>query len=330
MTQRLDWIDIAKGFAITLVVIGHTGRGLSRAGLPDDPGILGLIDAAIYAFHMPLFFILSGITFGMRPPANIQPALLQRVWRLFYAMVIWTYVFLAMRALAGSHSNSGGTWQDMLVWPLPPFQHLWFLWALLVITVVCALLRFALRPILSDLAFWACLLGASVIAFFTIDLSGRLSLLFTDALNYSMAFVIGALFAVSPVFRIVPAWPVAALGGLAFAAALWVGVFVGLPGFKVVSGSVISLCLLVPLISLSARFGQAGWLRGLAYLGMLSLPIYVMHTMFSGALRIGLVQAGITDLALHLFLGVAIGILGPLAAYRAARRLGWLRLVGLA
>lgn len=48
--SRLEWVDLAKGFGIILVVIGHTT-------LPIE------IRKWIYSFHMPLFFYLSGYFF---------------------------------------------------------------------------------------------------------------------------------------------------------------------------------------------------------------------------------------------------------------------------
>lgn len=47
--KRLEWVDIAKGIAIILMVVGHEVIN------PD-------IRAVIFSFHMPLFFILSGYT----------------------------------------------------------------------------------------------------------------------------------------------------------------------------------------------------------------------------------------------------------------------------
>ena len=56
--KRIEWVDIAKGIAILLVIIGHTVKfgSLSRN--------------IIFSFHMPLFFILSGYTF--RPATNAK------------------------------------------------------------------------------------------------------------------------------------------------------------------------------------------------------------------------------------------------------------------
>lgn len=50
MRKRIEWLDIAKGICILLVVLEHE--------LTWDEGLRYLI----YAFHIPMFFILSGMT----------------------------------------------------------------------------------------------------------------------------------------------------------------------------------------------------------------------------------------------------------------------------
>jgi acyltransferase len=52
--ERLVWVDVAKGIGIALVVLGHA------PGLGDGTRTL------IYAFHMPLFFLLSGLLASAR------------------------------------------------------------------------------------------------------------------------------------------------------------------------------------------------------------------------------------------------------------------------
>lgn len=47
---RVKWIDYAKGITMLLVIIGHT--------ISDD-----LIRGMIFSFHMPLFFMLSCVTY---------------------------------------------------------------------------------------------------------------------------------------------------------------------------------------------------------------------------------------------------------------------------
>ncbi|WP_029576917.1 acyltransferase family protein [Bifidobacterium thermacidophilum] len=63
MKKRIEWIDIAKGIGITLVSFGHLRNGDGQSvWLPALDSLI----AAIYLFHMPLFFLLGGITFSMR------------------------------------------------------------------------------------------------------------------------------------------------------------------------------------------------------------------------------------------------------------------------
>ncbi len=52
---RVEWIDTAKALGIILVVLGHTY---------DIPHWLYCL---IYGFHMPLFFLLSGLTYRYDP-----------------------------------------------------------------------------------------------------------------------------------------------------------------------------------------------------------------------------------------------------------------------
>ena len=49
---RIEWIDAAKAIGVFLVFWGHILYGGSNLG--------GVINRAIYSFHMPMFFILSG------------------------------------------------------------------------------------------------------------------------------------------------------------------------------------------------------------------------------------------------------------------------------
>ncbi|WP_092061921.1 acyltransferase family protein [Poseidonocella pacifica] len=57
--RRLEWIDATKGAMIILVVVGHTWRGLWGANLLS-PNLFAAVDMRIYAFHMPVFFAVSG------------------------------------------------------------------------------------------------------------------------------------------------------------------------------------------------------------------------------------------------------------------------------
>lgn len=50
MSNRITWIDVARGVAMIAIVFGHTVN-------------MGPWKVWVYSFHVPLFFILSGMTF---------------------------------------------------------------------------------------------------------------------------------------------------------------------------------------------------------------------------------------------------------------------------
>lgn len=330
MRQRLVWIDIAKGVGIIFVVVGHAGRGILNAGIADESGILPIIDRAIYAFHMPFFFILAGITFGLSPPVNIKHDLWRKLWRLFYTLVIWTYAFLAMRALAGKSANVDGSWFDLLVFPLPPFAHFWFLWALLINTAIWTALRLIFLPYMSELYFWIAAVIVSIMFNFAAALPNQMIPIFGPAINYSFAFTIGALIMVSPARNIVPSRNLAFSGIITFAAGIWAIIFFEPNTYNVTIGTVLALTLIAPMILISKNYGDTMWGRTSAFLGTISMAIYVMHTMFSASFRILLLELGVDYLVVHLALGIMAGVCGPLIVYLFVRRLGALRITGLA
>lgn len=134
--SRLDWLDSAKGVAISLVVFGHALRGIERAGVIDFHGVWGRIDRVIYSFHMPMFFLISGFVFWSALARPAGAFLRSRVTRLLWPLALWTWIFFAARMLAGSAANtsladSGG----FPVFPLPPREHFWFLWGLFLVSV---------------------------------------------------------------------------------------------------------------------------------------------------------------------------------------------------
>lgn len=63
--QRLDWLDLLKGFAIFLMVMGHFLAWTFPPGV--NRGVFPLfVRDFIYSFHMPLFFFVSGFLVDLK------------------------------------------------------------------------------------------------------------------------------------------------------------------------------------------------------------------------------------------------------------------------
>ena len=87
MAQRLTGFDVVKAVAILLVIIGHVWRGLHTAGMIPDQALFAQVDRAIYLFHMPVFFFLSGLFFSARRP--LLDFLRNRAVLLLWPMILW-------------------------------------------------------------------------------------------------------------------------------------------------------------------------------------------------------------------------------------------------
>jgi len=94
-TDRIEYIDVAKGILIVLVVIGHLtnfGHILSYA-----------LKAIITTFHMPAFFIITGI---LTKPEHLQDISLKRHLSKKAFRLLIPYVFFEL---------TGGLWQMLIM-----------------------------------------------------------------------------------------------------------------------------------------------------------------------------------------------------------------------
>ncbi len=84
--QRYCYIDIAKGLGILLVVWGHIM-------------LTGFTHQFIYAFHMPLFFMLSGMMFQRNKYKNLFDFIRKRAKRLLLPYLVYSVVTWVIWAL---------------------------------------------------------------------------------------------------------------------------------------------------------------------------------------------------------------------------------------
>lgn len=307
--KRETWPDMAKGIGIILVVIGHVWRGLAEAGIPMNEAVFQAVDRGIYLFHMPLFFFISGWFFpNVLRHGTAGEQLWRPVSRLLYPMVIWTYLFALVKLAAGEAANDPVSAMDLLRWPLPPYLHLWFLWALFVLQVgVFALCRLPER--------WAkagtgLLFVASVVMFLCVARAENV--LWRGTLFGAPFFLLGMLwgrFGGWPQGRLATGF---ALFGFV-AAQVWIGTLPDLPPVTYLCGAmacIIAVLTLARASFLSARRRHSqNWLT---VLGRASMTIFLTHTIFAASVRIGLMKAGVTDIGVHLVMGAVLGLMLPL------------------
>ena len=132
MGKRIEYIDAAKAIGILLVILGH-----------NFTNTIPYLGAAIYSFHMPLFFIISGMflkPIGFKDgvvkygKAYLKPYFITCLLMLLATFILYIFrvvdygeIFLGLKRIAfGSGSNE----TNALFHDYPIVGPIWFLLAL--------------------------------------------------------------------------------------------------------------------------------------------------------------------------------------------------------
>lgn len=175
MTKRCYYLDLAKVIATFLVILGH---------LYSEDSTLRLY---LYSFHMPLFFLVSGVFHKVTGRIN---------WKLYVKTLLWpTLVCIILHTLTGlifSHFslNSIHSYLNSFFVDLPLGRHkeiFWFIFALLWCKVFMDLWFIIRRPILFA-TLWLLLLMVPIL------LNARLPFEMTQGLMAFPFYFIGSRF----------------------------------------------------------------------------------------------------------------------------------------
>lgn len=124
-SHRIAYLDIAKGIGILLVILGHNSLKATLVGM----------ERFIFSFHMPFFFLLSGMLFKADYPllvlckrrfSTLIRPFLASIFLLYSVYLFYTEktVMTILRRLVRSMYASGNYLEWAQLWFLP---HLFFL-----------------------------------------------------------------------------------------------------------------------------------------------------------------------------------------------------------
>ena len=134
MKQRIEYLDIAKGILILLMLVGHVW---------DD----GPVHRFIYAFHMPAFFLISGLLFRFSS-AGQQPlwrVILRKAKALLVPYLCFELYGILVQVLTeGAYLNIKGYLFQLLTFTLTNGP-LWFLIVLFVSEVLFLCMQCVLK-----------------------------------------------------------------------------------------------------------------------------------------------------------------------------------------
>lgn len=144
--ERNRWLDIVKGLTIFLMILGHciqNGNGVayisSQAFWSDKVTIF------IYSFHMPLFMLISGyfLHYSLKKRPLVK-ALRNKINYLLYPIIIFNLY---------NYIIGNTTYIDNLFYIIinlndlafKIFDGYWFLWAVLIFSILVTLVHFLLK-----------------------------------------------------------------------------------------------------------------------------------------------------------------------------------------
>lgn len=312
--NRSTWIDAAKGAGILLIFLGHIWSTVTPSA----------VYVWIYAFHVPLFFFVSGLT--LKPGAGPLGALAGKKIRTLVVPYLWYaflgYAFYTAGYFLAQHQGIRVEQFDYGLWP--PLAGIffgtigegrlingpvWFLMALFWTFMIGYLINTLIRqPVLQWLAVLALTaLGLGLAERVTLPFSGvaaLIALVFLQA-GYSLRSQIDRLSTSATGVR----WAVAAV---LFAVTLFsqVNGFVrfgeGIVGNPLWLMLFAFAGLLMVILVLQLVENRVGWL---AFVGRYSLEIMLIHMLIIKSVKVlmsGMLKLSITQIDNDLGLGLVV------------------------
>lgn len=280
---QLDWVDVAKGICIVLVVLMHATHGVEKA-----VGTTTWIDPFIAwarPFRLPDFFLISGLFLASRIKLPWRTYLDSRVLHFVYFYVLWMHVLLAIKA-AGiiSEQGIGGFAEIYLQSFIRPYGPIWFIYLLGVYCVATKLLQPVAKPLVMASAVVMHCLWPETGIFVLDEFANRFVFFYTGyALSQLIFGIAGRLGSIpTPVaLGVLAVWAVANQWGVASGWAAVKGVDLVYSGVGIAAVIAASVLLV----------GTAGG-HVLAFCGSRTIAIYLAFTIFMGASRVVLLKLG--------------------------------------
>jgi fucose 4-O-acetylase-like acetyltransferase len=326
--DRLAWLDYAKAIGIILVVFGHASRSIGRTDGLVWSDTLQSLDTVIYAFHMPLFFLVAGYAAGLQRALDSSSFLKSLFWGVAIPYAVWSAVWIGLKVLLPDAANVPLDISALgnILWQ--PVEHFWFLYHLFFIRIGWYLAKRAggsgdavpIGLVLATAAASAVLMTARP----DLDwVAGFLKNFAIYGIGLAWLPMLLKQWGNSPPVRLITLGGALCLWGIAIggsAGAIWPAIGGAL--------AVVGIAKALPQPS------TMGW-RTFAFLGEASLAIYVMHLIAGAGVRMALSKTGLLSEGSLLVTATLAGLALPAVAYwvvlSAAQRISPVlpRLVGL-
>jgi len=319
--QRLEWIDLCKGIAIVLVVIGHMLRGFVSSGMYKEyNNIFSYLDYIIYSFHMQLFFIISGVLYKKGKGIDGIKQYLNFVKKKFIVIMIpyllFSWIQIIIKLIMGGSVNNKVNYGDFFIVIFKPIEQFWFLYALMIIFIVIGFIDMKLNS--------EFIRAIIIIGIFIFINSVPFSLgILGVALSNLLYFYFGCLYI--KVEKKLYKKNNVILFGLLIYIIMNINFYnKSLDGFIFIIVKVI-MALLASLVIISysekLQYKRNFIINTLKYFGKYSMSVYLLHIILGSGIRIVLLKLSIDSFIIHISLGLIFSIIVPIIIDKLYRKI---------
>lgn len=138
-SDRIAWVDYAKGICIIMVVMMHSTLGVQEA--TGEPSWMGALVAFAKPFRMPDFFLISGLFLARVIDRPWRRYLDTKVVHFAYFYVLWVTIQFVVKSHHFIEDGLAGALEAYALAYIQPFSTLWFIYLLPIFFVVSKLTR---------------------------------------------------------------------------------------------------------------------------------------------------------------------------------------------
>lgn len=312
--KREQNIETLRGIAIILMVLGHVVGNDSTKGLKvsEDSWYYYLFFIFKYA-RMPLFTVVSGYVYALKPVTGDYSKwqfVLRKIQRLLIPYLIAATLFFFMQIVVPG-TNSSMTISDLPSVFYRSYMHFWFAQGIFFVFIIIAILE--AFNLLGKFKYW--FLTFAIVSVFYLIFNIHSNILSLNKWPFLLLFFLWGLGIKR--FQFFSSINLLSNKGLYL---FIFGITFVLQQLVFFSGNIDLIGefegkLLTYLVGLSAAYLLVTLRMSNSFLeniGNYSYEIYLYHVFGTAGIRIVLYKVGITNLSIHLIIGLLAGILFPI------------------
>ena len=323
--KREEWIDLAKGVAILLVVLGHVINSYIVSGeFNKYISYTQYVHFTIYCFHMPLYFALSGYLYSKsKEVCNIseyKSGVLKKTIALGIPYIVFSLMQGSIQVLLSQFTHNHIKFSSLMHILTQPILQFWFIYTLLFIFILVPLLEMIIK---SDKFVFLLLITIKIVSFFIIT-----NIIAIDTFSqYAIYFYAGKILC-EYYNGILTNKPLLIKSSVCYFVLNVLCYFC----FKDIYNIQIVRCFAIIMLAI---LGSALIMYLVIYpiaktkvikkyvliMGIYSFEIYIFHIIFSYGMKTVLLKLNVQSLSIHLVLDTLIGIIIPIVIALIAKRI---------